>query len=141
MKKLIIFSLLVLSAAICHAQGSVRGKVEDTQTGEAMPFVNIAVYNRATSKFVKGAISDEKGLFYIDKLPYGNYTVKLTYIGYTTVEKTFSVAENRRHMNFKKIYMNDDSQTLEEVTVTAQRPTMRLEVGKKIIIKIGTIGT
>lgn len=35
----------------------------------------------------KGAISDEKGLFYIDKLPYGNYTVKLTYIGYTTVEK------------------------------------------------------
>lgn len=131
MKKLIIFSLLVLYAAICHAQGSVRGKVEDTQTGEAMPFVNIAVYNRATSKFVKGAISDEKGLFYIDKLPYGNYTVKLTYIGYTTVEKAFSVAENRRHMNFKKIYMNDDSQTLEEVTVTAQRPTMRLEVDRK----------
>ena len=96
-----------------------------------MPFVNVAVYNRATSKFVKGAISDEKGLFYIDKLPYGNYTVKLTYIGYTTVEKAFSVAENRRHMNFKKIYMNDDSQTLEEVTVTAQRPTMRLEVDRK----------
>lgn len=131
MKKLIIFSLLVLYAAICHAQGSVRGKVEDTQTGEAMPFVNVAVYNRATSKFVKGAISDEKGLFYIDKLPYGNYTVKLTYIGYTTVEKAFSVVENKRHMNFKKIYMNDDSQTLEEVTVTAQRPTMRLEVDRK----------
>ena len=34
-------------------------------------------------------------------------------------------------MNFKKIYMNDDSQTLEEVTVTAQRPTMRLEVDRK----------
>ena len=57
--------------------------------------------------------------------------MKLTYIGYTTVEKAFSVVENKRHMNFKKIYMNDDSQTLEEVTVTAQRPTMRLEVDRK----------
>lgn len=131
MKKLIIFSLLVLYAALCHAQGSVRGKVEETQTGEALPFVNIAVYNRATSKFVKGAISDEKGLFYIDNLPYGDYTVKLSYIGYTTITKDFSVIEKRRHMNFKKLYMNDDSQTLEEVTVTAQRPTMRLEVDRK----------
>ena len=74
MKKLIIFCLLILSAALCHAQGSVRGKVVDTGTGESMPFVNVAVYDKATQKFVKGAISDEKGLFHITGLPYGSYT-------------------------------------------------------------------
>ena len=131
MKKLIIFSLLVFYAAYSHAQCSVRSKVEDTQTGESMPFVNVAVYNRSSSKFVKGAITDEKGLFYIDNLPYGDYTVKLTYIGYTTLEKEFSVTKDKRNMNFKKLYMNDNSQTLDEVTVTAQRPTMRLEVDRK----------
>lgn len=131
MKKLIIFSLLVFFAAYCHAQCSVRSKVEDTQTGESMPFVNVAVYNRTSSKFVKGAITDEKGLFFIDKLPYGDYTIKLTYIGYTTLEKDFSVTKDKRNMNFKKLYMNDNSQTLDEVTVTAQRPTMRLEVDRK----------
>lgn len=131
MKKLIIFSLLVFYATYSHAQCSVRSKVEDTQTGESMPFVNVAVYNRSSSKFVKGAITDEKGLFYIDNLPYGDYTVKLTYIGYTTLEKEFSVTKDKRNMNFKKLYMNDNSQTLDEVTVTAQRPTMRLEVDRK----------
>lgn len=131
MKKLIIFSLLVFYAAYSHAQCSVRSKVEDTQTGESMPFVNVAVYNRSSSKFVKGAITDEKGLFFIDNLPYGDYTVKLTYIGYTTLEKEFSVTKDKRNMNFKKLYMNDNSQTLDEVTVTAQRPTMRLEVDRK----------
>lgn len=131
MKKLIIFSLLVFYAAYSHAQCSVRSKVEDTQTGESMPFVNVAVYNRTSSKFVKGAITDEKGLFFIDKLPYGDYTIKLTYIGYTTLEKDFSVTKDKRNMNFKKLYMNDNSQTLDEVTVTAQRPTMRLEVDRK----------
>ena len=61
MKKLIILSLLILSAALCHAQGSVRGKIVDTATGESMPYVNIAVYNSATQKFIKGAITNGLG--------------------------------------------------------------------------------
>lgn len=131
MKKLIIFCLLVLCTAVCRAQGSVRAKVQDTQTGESMPFVNVAVYDRASSKFLKGAISDEKGLFHIEGLPYGDYTVKLSYIGYAAVEKDFTVTEKRRHANFKVLHMSEDSQTLDEVTVTAQRQQMRLEVDRK----------
>ena len=131
MKKLILLGLLTLCAAFCHAQGSVRGKVADTATGESMPFVNIAVYDKATQKFIKGAISDEKGLFNITGLPYGDYTIKLTYIGYTTLSDEFTVTEQRRHANFKKVYLAEDSQTLQEVTVTAQRPAMRLEVDRK----------
>lgn len=131
MKKLIVFCLLVLSAALCHAQGSVRGKVADTATGSSMPFVNIAVYDKATQKFVKGAISDEKGLFYVTGLPYGSYTIKLSYMGYTEVEKSFTLESEHKHTNLKVVNLSEDSQTLQEVTVTAQRPTMRLEVDRK----------
>ena len=131
MKKLILFCLFILCAAAVHAQGSVRGKVADTSTGQSMPFVNVAVYDRATQKFIKGAISDEKGLFHITGLPYGDYTVKLSYIGYTTLSDEFTVTEQRRHANFKLMHLSEDSQTLQEVTVTAQRPAMRLEVDRK----------
>lgn len=131
MKKLIVFCLLVLSAALCHAQGSVRGKVVDTATGSSMPFVNIAVYDKATQKFIKGAISDEKGLFYVTGLPYGSYTIKLSYMGYTELNKDFTLEAEHKHTNFNKINLSEDSQTLQEVTVTAQRPAMRLEVDRK----------
>ena len=131
MKKLILFCLLVLSAALCHAQGSVRGKIVDTATGGSMPFVNIAVYDKATQKFIKGAISDEKGLFHITGLPYGTYTAKFSYIGYTEIDKEFTLEAEHRHTNFKRIHISEDSQTLQEVTVTAQRPAMRLEVDRK----------
>ncbi len=131
MKKLIVFCLLVLSAALCHAQGSVRGKVVDTATGSSMPFVNIAVYDKATQKFIKGAISDEKGLFYVTGLPYGSYTIKLSYMGYTEFNRDFTLEAEHKHTNFKKINLSEDSQTLQEVTVTAQRPAMRLEVDRK----------
>ena len=131
MKKLIIFTLFILSAALCHAQGSVRGKIVDTSTGESMPYVNIAVYNNATQKFIKGAVSDDKGLFSISGLPYGSYSIKVSCIGYTDVSKDFTVEEEHRNANFKTIGITEDSQTLEEVTVTAQRPAMRLEVDRK----------
>ena len=131
MKKLIAICLLILSAALCHAQGSVRGKVKDTSTDTSMPFVNVAVYDKATQKFVKGAISDEKGLFHITGLPYGAYTLKLSYIGFTDAEKSFEVEEQHRHANLKVVHMSEDSRTLQEVTVTAQRPSMRLEVDRK----------
>ena len=131
MKKLILFCLLVLSATLCHAQGSVRGKIVDTATGGSMPFVNIAVYDKATQKFIKGAISDEKGLFHITGLPYGTYTAKFSYIGYTEIDKEFTLEAEHRHTNFKRIHISEDSQTLQEVTVTAQRPAMRLEVDRK----------
>ena len=100
MKKLIVFCLLVMSVVLCHAQGSVRGKVVDTATGGSMPFVNIAVYDKATQKFVKGAISDEKGLFYVTGLPYGSYTMKLSYIGYTELVKSFTLEAEHKHTNF-----------------------------------------
>lgn len=131
MKKLIVFCLLVLSAALCHAQGSVRGKVVDTATGSSMPFVNIAVYDKATQKFIKGAISDEKGLFYVTGLPYGSYTIKLSYMGYTELNRDFTLEVEHKHTNLKVINLTEDSQTLDEVTVTAQRPAMRLEVDRK----------
>ena len=131
MKKLILFCLFALSATLGYAQGSVRGKVVDTTTGESMPYVNVAVYDKATQKFIKGAISDEKGLFNISGLAYGRYDVKLSYIGFTTLEKDFAVDEQHRHANLKKLHMSEDSQTLQEVTVTAQRPAMRLEVDRK----------
>lgn len=131
MKKLILFCLFALSATLGYAQGSVRGKVVDTTTGESMPYVNVAVYDKATQKFIKGAISDEKGLFSISGLAYGRYDVKLSYIGFTTLEAGFAVDEQHRHANLKKLHMSEDSQTLQEVTVTAQRPAMRLEVDRK----------
>lgn len=96
-----------------------------------MPFVNIAVYDKATQKFIKGAISDEKGLFYVTGLPYGSYTIKLSYMGYTELNRDFTLEAEHKHTNFNKINLSEDSQTLQEVTVTAQRPAMRLEVDRK----------
>ena len=131
MKKLIAFWMFLLCVAVCHAQGSAKGKIIDSATGEPMAYVNVSIFNSATQKFVTGAVTDDKGQFNIRQLAYGDYTVKLSYIGYTDVSRKFSVGEQHKHENLGDMHMTEDSQTLEEVTVTAQRPGMRLEVDRK----------
>lgn len=131
MKKLIIFCLLVLAAATCHAQGSVRGKIVDRESNESMPFVNVAVYDKTGGKLLKGAISDEKGLFQITDLPYGEYMLKVTFLGYKELDRDFAVTQDKRHVSYKLLYLSEDSKTLEGVTVTAQRQIIKLEVDRK----------
>lgn len=131
MRRLFFICLLVACSTVCLAQGSVRGKVLDRSANEAMPFVNVIVCPRGGDKMVKGAITDEKGLFYIEDLPYGSYTLKCTYMGYKTEERDFSVTAQKKHVSYKLLYMADDSHTLNEVTVTAQRSAVKLEVDRK----------
>ncbi len=129
--KVVLFLLLALWSAACHAQGSVRGKVLDKTANESMPFVNAIVFEKGSTKPFKNAISDEKGLFHIMGLPYGDYTLQLSFMGYKTLMRDFSITEEKRNVSYKLLYMSDDSQSLEGVTVTAQRSNMKLEVDRK----------
>lgn len=131
MKKLIFLFLLTLCSTVAMAQGSVRGKALDKATNESMPFVNAAVYDKSGTKLVKGAITDEGGLFHINGLPYGDYVLRLTYLGYKTLERSFAVTAEKKHVSYKLLYMSDDSHALDEVTVTAQKPGVKLEVDRK----------
>ncbi len=131
MSRMIIFCLLVLCSTMCHAQGSVKGKVLDKLSDETMSYVNVVVYKQNSTKPYKSAMTDEKGNFRINDITYGNYTVQLTFVGYKTITRGFSITQDKKSVSFKNFYLTSETQSLEEVTVTAQRPAMRLEVDRK----------
>ncbi len=131
MSRIILFCLLVLCTTVCHAQGSVKGKVLEKLSDETMPYVNVVVYKKGSTKPYKSAMTDEKGNFRISDIAYGSYTVQLTFVGYKTITREFSVSQDKKSVSFKNFYLTSETQSLEEVTVTAQRPAMRLEVDRK----------
>ncbi len=131
MSRIIVFCLLVMCSAVCHAQGSVKGKVLEKLTNESMPFVNAAVYKKNSTKPFKSAITDDRGNFRINDIPYGNYTLQLTFVGYETISRDFSITSEKKSVSYKNFFMASVTQSLEEVTVTAQRPAVKLEVDRK----------
>ncbi|MCR4583935.1 MAG: TonB-dependent receptor [Prevotella sp.] len=111
------------------AQGSVKGKVIDRQTNEALQFVNIRVTQ--DEKLVKGAITDVDGAFNITGLSDGSYVLTVSYVGYRDLTRRFSLTPEDRRAHFNALFLTEDSKALKEVTVTGQRSQMKLEVDRK----------
>lgn len=131
MKRFIIFFLLCLCAYTGWAQGIVKGKILDRQKSEPLGFVNIKVTEQGSDKFVGGGITDVGGNFNVSGLKDGKYTLTLTFMGYKDVTRQFEITPAKREVQFKLLYMAEDAKQLNEVTVTGQRATMKLEVDRK----------
>ena len=84
MKKFLLFYFTIyccsLSIAFAGTTGKIAGKVTDSKTGEALPFVNILIEGTNL-----GAATDIDGNYVILNIPPGKYNVKAQYIGYQSV--------------------------------------------------------
>lgn len=133
MKKIFLLLLVgVLAPLAAMAQGSVKGKVVDKESGEAIEFVNIVVNPKGSSSMAGGVITDEKGVFRIDGLKYGSYVLTVSYIGYQNTTREFTLSPEAKHASFKQIELSEDNQMLGEVKVTGIRSQMKFEIDKKV---------
>lgn len=131
MNKFIWVAALTLCAVVCRAQGSIKGRVVDRNTNESLQYVNITVTSKARSQDVKGTITDGDGAFSISGLAYGSYEMSVSFLGYKTVSRSFTISEQKKSYNYNPLYISEDATMLKEVTVTGQRSTMKLEIDRK----------
>ncbi len=112
MKKLL--SLLTLFSGLCFAQaqtGNIQGTISD-ENGLYVPGANVMI-----PSLNKGAISDFDGRFTLVDVPEGNYTLKITFLGYADQEREVAVIANET--NSLSIFINPKTVDLEGVEVTA----------------------
>ena len=134
MKKFLLLLIVGVLAPIgaAMAQGSVRGKIVDKGTGEAVEFVNIMVTPKGSTTMSGGVISDVDGNFRIEGLKYGSYVLTVSYIGYKNTTREFTLSAQAKSAHFKQIAIEEDNQMLGEVEVTGIRSQMKFEIDKKV---------
>ena len=118
---LTVVLLLMVAVSSALAQGEVKGKVRDKKTDEALGYVNVTVTPKGATKLLKGAITDENGSFHLTDLPEGQYTLNVSFVGYRELTRQFSVTSQKPHVHFNVLYLSEDAQVLQEVTVRGQR--------------------
>lgn len=114
--KFLALVLIIVSMLLCKAFGqqhSVSGRVVDAKNNTPIEFAIVVITNNEL-----WAISDDKGLFSISKVPQGNKKLKVKILGY--VEKTINV-EVLDNIDNLTIKLEADNLSIEEVVVTAQR--------------------
>lgn len=103
---------LLLSASI-YGQGSLKGEVTDSLSDD--PLYGANVYLIGTSL---GTSADISGTYSLSRIPAGNYTLKVSYIGYKA--KEFSIIINDKKTTILNINLIPDVISGEEIVITAQ---------------------
>jgi hypothetical protein len=103
-----------VSVTLYAQQGSIKGKVIDAESGEAIPFANVVVELNGTQ--VGGGVSDFDGNYTIKPVRAGTYTVKGSYVGYNSIQVNDVIVHNDQ-VRFLDLKMKSTSQNIEEVTV------------------------
>ena len=78
--------LLVLPLGLMAADGKIKGKVTDVETGRPLAGANVVIVGTT-----HGAASGATGVYEIRNLPAGTYSVKVMFMGYKNDEATVTV--------------------------------------------------
>lgn len=129
----LILIIFMLSAGEAFAQNhaTVSGKVIDKDSEEPLPFANVVLYQGTDTISVDGTITDENGIFVLNDLKSGNYTIKVMYIGYKVKNTGFMVGELNRNLDLGKIRLLQDASVIDEIVVSARRSSNSFSLSKK----------
>ena len=116
LRKLLIFTAIVLATnALLFAQsGSLKGKLTDKDSKEAIPFASVVI--EAGGKQYGGVNTDIDGNYNIKPIPPGKYDVKAVYVGYKPL-LIKDVVINSDQITFLNVIMEKSVQTLKTFEV------------------------
>jgi hypothetical protein len=122
MKKQLLLSLIfVLITSFSFAQtGSVRGFVYDKTTGEPVIFTNVML--KGTNY---GSSTDVNGYFVISKVPKGNYSLRVSFMGYDENLTPVKITPNA--ITTVRIEIQPSSKILNAVEISAEKQSARTE--------------
>ncbi|GAL66542.1 TonB-dependent receptor domain-containing protein [Jejuia pallidilutea] len=113
-------------------KGTVFGKVLDAKLKQPLPYVNVIIKD-TKGKTLTGGITLDDGSFKIEKIEEGSVTVSIQYIGYKTFNKTIVLKKGNYNVNIGNIYLEEEAESLEAVTVVAEVSTIQQKVDRKVI--------
>lgn len=112
-------------------KGKVKGKVIDEISESPLEFATISILTPQDSSIISGEITNLEGSFELD-LDYGQYLIKVEFIGYRPNYKQIQVDESTSMLNLGAIVLQSDAQVLAEVEVRAEKSTLQMGLDKKV---------
>lgn len=132
-RKIVFIFISLVFALPFNAQNTktnqLSGKVIDN-TGEALPYVAVALFNTSDSSYVKGAASDLDGNFNIE-LPNGNYYAKLSFLSFEN-KIIPNISISNKNVALKTIKLTPSALSLDEFQVVEEKKIMEMDLDKRV---------
>ena len=117
MKQFVVLLILLFVSVLSFAQ-HISGKVLD-ENKEPLAYADVVAYSLPDSLMIEGTITDNDGVFFLNKITDNNVIVSISMVGYKTVLFT------EIHSDLGTIEMEPESFMLEGVVIKADLPKYR----------------
>lgn len=136
----ILLGALAPSVASAQSQEiTLRGFITDSQTSQPLAGANVLLKPMDNSDQQYGAVASARGYYAITDLQTGKYTIRISYIGYQTVNDTLHLEKNnpdnqKANTVTYTVGLKSTKQQLEGVVVTGNTGgATSLEAGRQMV--------
>ncbi|MEI3789131.1 MULTISPECIES: outer membrane beta-barrel family protein [unclassified Chryseobacterium] len=130
MKQVAIIFFIILSVQYSFAQkGQITGVIQEKQD-IPISYVTVTLKDNGDRAIAAG-ISDAKGIFRLESITAGNYTISYALAGFQTISRPVEVKTDEA-VNVGTVILEPDTKLLQEVSVTGQRSSVSLKLDKKV---------
>jgi len=149
MKKIVALSIALLLTSLLKAQypggggggapggkmpsiGHLYGKVLDAKTKEPVEFASVALLWFDKDSAVAGCLAKTNGDFSLDNLAFGAFRLRISFIGYKTIEQKIFMNMQNIDKDLGNIMLAPDEELLKEVVVTEDKATVQMSIDRKV---------
>lgn len=132
MKQLLFLLASCFLSAPLFAQATipVKGQLVAAEDSAPLPYATISVAKEtAPGTAFRRLATDDKGNFSI-AIPAGKYTFTFEFVGMNKLNRSLEVSADSKQIDMGKIILAESSTELEEVSVVAQKPLVKVEIDK-----------
>lgn len=126
----VLLGFLGLCGTVMGQNRVVSGSVKDAETGELMPFVNVALMRPADTIFLRGATTDMDGRFAITSVDTGSYLLQASFVGYHPWYAHITVTADGELPRYE-VAMRRGT-TLNTVEISAEKPLYLMDGEKNM---------
>jgi len=133
--KFILGLSLFLGVLLTVKAQTISGRLIDGNTKKGLILASPSLTSQEKTIPIKYTVSDTLGNFEFRKIQNGNYTLRVTLMGYQRIEKSVLVDHQlSKTINLGNIVVAEDPNVLKEVTITGGLPSFSTKNGQ---LKIG----
>ncbi len=126
MKHLIFLLLVTLSGTLCAQTAEISGTIVDS-TGTSLPGANALLLRTSDTLLTSFGTTDDKGVFLMQKVPAGEYILRLSFLGFERADQTVTVSASDQYLGLGVLRMYPAGFLLDGVEVTADRIPIRMK--------------
>ncbi len=112
--------------------GHVFGKIVDAKSKKGVEFASVALFRAKDDSLITGQLTESNGDFSLDNLPFGKFKLKVSFLGYATLQQDVMILPKTLEQDLGNIALSQDEKTLNTVTVTAEKSTIELKPDRKV---------